>query len=170
MREEGRGWPHALKRGETWPWEAADEETDKIETPFRPTVLMQRVSELLEQSAEPLPKKRIEDAVQGRASYIRQAVEVLVLEGHVEIIKDGRALFHKIVKPFRDEPRPFVPTSSHLVPDEVHATSSIRPPPTKGDEVRDEVATRWDERSSAHLVPDLEAASECTLDDLDPYE
>lgn len=50
-------------------------------SPFRPTALMERVSRTLEVASEPLSRTRLEQAVSGKALYVRQAVELLLLDG-----------------------------------------------------------------------------------------
>lgn len=53
--------------------------------PFRPTVLMQRVSDALAGAAEPLSGREIEDRVCGKAAAVRQALAALVDEGYVRV-------------------------------------------------------------------------------------
>jgi hypothetical protein len=70
-------------------------------TAFRPTVLMERVSLLLE--GDPgLSKRSIRKSVKGDNSYIDLALELLVSEGYVEVRKDGQTEQHHSLKPFRE--------------------------------------------------------------------
>jgi hypothetical protein len=67
-------------------WEIRPGEDSVESGAFRPTVLMQRVSEYVaEQPREDPPsRKRVEDNVKGkRAEYVRQAMDVLVSEGYL---------------------------------------------------------------------------------------
>jgi hypothetical protein len=67
---------------------------------FKPTVLMEKACRWLE--ANPgATKNTTERSVLGRAEYVRQAVEILVSEGWVRIQKDGQALRHYVVVPYR---------------------------------------------------------------------
>jgi hypothetical protein len=77
------------------------EPPERKEGAFRPTVIMQRVSEAVE--AEPgLQTRTIRSTVHGRAEVIDSALEFLVLDGHVEARKDGRAIRHYSLKPYRE--------------------------------------------------------------------
>jgi hypothetical protein len=69
--------------------------------PFRPTVVMQRVSEALAGAGRPLSGRDVIDRVSGKQQVIRQALALLVDEGHVEVT-DGpnRAKLHRLVRPF----------------------------------------------------------------------
>jgi hypothetical protein len=72
---------------------------DRQERPFRPTVLMERVSLALQ--AEPgLSKRSIRTAVSGRAEWIDLALEILIAEGYVEDRRDGKANRHHSIKPY----------------------------------------------------------------------
>lgn len=53
--------------------------------PFRPTMMMQRVSEALAGAAAPLSTRDVEDRVPGKAATVRQALALLVDEGHVAV-------------------------------------------------------------------------------------
>jgi hypothetical protein len=70
--------------------------------PFRPTVLMERVSRWLEQQAEACSTRQVEDAVSGKAAGIRQALAVLVEDGliHRENGSRGTHLYRSL-KAFR---------------------------------------------------------------------
>lgn len=72
--------------------------------PFRPTVLMDRVSRALEDADEPLSCRAIQDRVKGKKDAVAKAVEVLTAEGYVATTPGSRnAILHHIVKPFRGE-------------------------------------------------------------------
>lgn len=66
----------------------------------RPTILMERVSKALEATSEAMTMSAIEQAVSGRAEYVRKAVEVLIEEGYVEVVQSGRSRHHTLTKPF----------------------------------------------------------------------
>ena len=81
---------------------APDVPTDDAGT-FRPTVLMQRVSMALEGNLLGLSQKAITDEVEGRAEYIRKALNTLIDEGYVEREPGPRrSWIHRSAKPFRD--------------------------------------------------------------------
>jgi hypothetical protein len=71
--------------------------------PWRPTVLMGRVSRHLEQSPKPASQRAIEQAVEGRGEYIRKAIAQLVAEGHAAAEgSDARPLYRSI-RPFNED-------------------------------------------------------------------
>jgi hypothetical protein len=80
---------------------------------FRPTVLMERVSEWL--ALYPGATMRaIEQGVRGKGSDLRVAVTCLVSEGWVEAVAGERGSFkHTVLTPFRDT---ISGTASHRVP------------------------------------------------------
>ncbi len=69
--------------------------------PFRPTVLMQRVSDALAGAARPLSGREVEDRVAGKAAHVRQALAALVDEDHV-VVEMGHhnSKQHRLVKPY----------------------------------------------------------------------
>jgi hypothetical protein len=71
--------------------------------PFRPTVLMARVSEALANSAEPLAVRGVQDRVTGKQDVVRKALACLVDEGYVTTKSGPRgATLHTLVKPFTE--------------------------------------------------------------------
>jgi len=76
---------------------------DKAHT-FRPTAFMERVSQLLETSEEPLSGRDIADAIHGDEKRIRQAVALLVTERYVSR-EAGRhnAQLHRSTRPYRQD-------------------------------------------------------------------
>ncbi len=73
------------------------------EGPFRPTVLMQRISEALADAGKPLSGRDVEDRVRGKAQPIRQALAALVDDGHV-LVEPGshNSKQHRLVRPYPD--------------------------------------------------------------------
>ena len=71
---------------------------------WRPTVLMQRVSMVLEGVASGLSQNAITKAVEGNYTYLVQAVDQLVEEGYV-VREDGprKSKIHRSVRPFRED-------------------------------------------------------------------
>jgi hypothetical protein len=69
--------------------------------PFRPTVLMSRVAEVLATADGPMSKADIEARVRGKATDIRTAVAALVDDGYVGFV-NGRynAKLHTLLKPY----------------------------------------------------------------------
>lgn len=73
-------------------------------SPFRPTVYMERVSKALEDAAEPLSLRGIQDAVRGKKEMTAKAVGELVRDGYVTITPGQRnANLHTLVRPFRED-------------------------------------------------------------------
>jgi hypothetical protein len=70
---------------------------------FRPTGLMEKVSDYLERWDGPASRKQIETDVKGKAKWIRRAVDVLVAEEYaVEVPGERGARMVKHVRPFRE--------------------------------------------------------------------
>ena len=69
---------------------------------FRPTTLMERVSDFLARAGAPCSKTAIREGVQGKEEYVRQAVNVLVEEGYVGTIASGRYPTFILIKPYID--------------------------------------------------------------------
>jgi hypothetical protein len=84
---------HITDRGATRPEDAP---------PFRPTGLMQRVSEALERDTG-LSTNAICTAVKGKREYILLAIQLLTAEGYVAAAQDGRqTIRHELTKPYRE--------------------------------------------------------------------
>lgn len=80
-----------------------DPATDVSGDGFRPTFLMERVSRYLEIQTDPVSRNQIEQAVEGKASAVRVAVDRLVQEGFVERTSGKRgSILHTHRKPFRE--------------------------------------------------------------------
>lgn len=109
-------------------------EGEAQESTFRPTVLMEKVSRFLEHLAEPASRNMIEKGIEGKATFVRRAIDTLISEGYVDERRNGRTRLCTLI-------RPFVLDSSHFVPDEAESHSSLRPPSYRGDE-RDEDENR----------------------------
>jgi hypothetical protein len=70
---------------------------------FRPTNLMERVSRCLEIRGEPASRNQIEDEVEGRAKFIRVAIDRLILEGFASEWDGPRnARLVQLERPFRE--------------------------------------------------------------------
>jgi hypothetical protein len=71
----------------TWEFKAAAAETAGS---WRPTILMDRVTDHLRQQTEPVSRKAITDAVPGNRQYLLQAIDFLILEGTANERKGSR--------------------------------------------------------------------------------
>ena len=69
---------------------------------------MERISEALEVSTRgPLSFRQLDDVVHGKADAKRDAIRVLVAEGHVTVTPGARgANLHDLVKPYRQADDP----------------------------------------------------------------
>lgn len=68
---------------------------------FRPTVLMQRISDFLQHAAEDVSQRTILEAVSGKDKAVKQALAVLVAEGYVNTTEGPRkSTLHKLVDPY----------------------------------------------------------------------
>jgi hypothetical protein len=71
--------------------------------PFRPTVLMQRVSEYLETVPEPVTVRNVRDNVTGNAQHLGTALDRLCVEGFAErVAGPGGTTLHKHLTPYRE--------------------------------------------------------------------
>lgn len=77
---------------------------------FRPTTLMERVSEALEAAGEPLSFRKVKGLVRGKEEHIRAALDVLTSEGFVTVRKVGQAQLHTLVKVYRQAADPLSDT------------------------------------------------------------
>jgi len=68
--------------------------------PWRPTLLMGRVSRHLEQAPSPLSQRSIEHDVEGRGEYIRKAIAQLVNEGFVATEGTDARRLYRSIRPF----------------------------------------------------------------------
>jgi hypothetical protein len=94
---ELQSWPDGNITARLTPPEAADR--DK---PFRPTVLMERVSKTLEAAAAPLSLRAVRGQTTGKAEMVAVALELLVAEGYVKTEPGERgSSLHRSVIPFR---------------------------------------------------------------------
>lgn len=111
--------------------------------PFRPTVLMERVSRYLEHlpaGSEGVSQRTIESAVTGNGKALRDAVAVLADEGHVErdVTSSGALRFRSLkpysqdLDPLADQVRPPRPSASSLRPQTQVQGASPRPPSYRG--------------------------------------
>lgn len=107
--------------------------------PFRPTILMEKVSRWLENQRDTVTRNEVERNVPGKGEYVRLALDALIVEGYVaETVGPGRSRPVQSVRPYRQVE--CVPTVSPLRPDAVeHPPSRLRPasPPLEGDAVED---------------------------------
>ncbi|MCL4291382.1 MAG: AAA family ATPase [Thermoleophilia bacterium] len=89
---------HAL----TWTFRPADDTGDGADN-FRPTALMERVSRHLEITGEPLSRTQLERDVKGKGSYVRQAIDALVRDGHADETTGVRgARLVTLARPYRE--------------------------------------------------------------------
>jgi hypothetical protein len=123
-----------FRRGDEWLFER---DTQRIvrragsspepEHSFRPTAIMQRVSELVERD-EGLSANAIRTAIGGRGEYVTLALQLLVSEAYVDIDKEGQAHRHRSLKPYRQPESTESQPSPHRVPDPVPGTESTESP------------------------------------------
>lgn len=114
-----------VTHGLTWEFRAASEQAGDE---WRPTELMGRVSAFLERQGEPVSRNTVEQSIEGKAKYVRQAMDALIGEGWAtESPGPNRA---RLVSSMRlyEPGSSLVPGSSQFVPDELPSGSSLRPP------------------------------------------
>lgn len=96
--------------------------------PFRPTVLMERISDHLAENPG-ATRNAILDAVQGKKEWKTTALTLLVTEGHARREVDGQAHRHHLITPYRVPGSQPGPTGS---PDPAGTTGSPGPTPSRG--------------------------------------
>ncbi len=129
-----------FQRGDEWLFER---DTQRIQrrasssaestSTFRPTAIMQRVSELVE-SDEGLTGNAIRTAIGGRSEYVTLALQLLVAEDYIAVNRDGQAHRHRSLKPYREATVSTVSgPSPDRVPDTVPGTvSTVSPLRSRG--------------------------------------
>ncbi len=154
-----------FQRGDEWLFSKdtqriAPRERSGVEqhTAFRPTNIMQKVSEALEHDAG-LTKRTIRTTIGGNKSNVDLALELLIAENFVEVRRDGQAHHHHSVKPFREATVPTVPTPwPDRAPATVTTTVPNRVPPLKGGTGLDGHGS--EELQSNNRAPDADAELE----------
>lgn len=96
--------------------------------PFRPTHLMEKVSRYLERQTEPVAIGEVKSTVEGKATYVVEAVNILIEDGFIsESVGPRNARLLESIRAYREaEDDPF-PTRSHPFPDEGQSTRSPFP-------------------------------------------
>lgn len=128
------GKAHLESEGETVRmWIAAPDLRPVDERPaWQPTALMERVSRLLEEAAQPMSRNEICDAVGGRKQFVLQAVSELVKAGHITPAKRpgrGGGEVYSHLRTFTETPSG---TSSQPVPGTGSGSCSRVPLPYGG--------------------------------------
>lgn len=83
-------------------WRIEPVDTPGEGMPFRPTVLMERVSRWLEEHQAPASKRAIADGVKGNHDARAKAIDRLVEEGYVRRWIEGQVHLHEHVRPYRE--------------------------------------------------------------------
>jgi hypothetical protein len=99
-------------------WKLEADRSTSDEGEFRPTHLMEKVSRSVEISVEPPSRNLLEQSVQGKAEFVRLAIDRLVEEEFlVEDIGPRKARVYRSLRAFRETAEwGEGATSSHLVP------------------------------------------------------
>jgi hypothetical protein len=129
-----------ITRGDEWLFardtlQVARRERDDTDTPatFRPTGLMQRVSEAVERDPG-LSKRAIRESVRGKGATVDLALELLIAEGFVRVERAGQTNHHHHVRPYTEPTVSTVsPPCPAPCPDTLLDTVSPCPPPFRGD-------------------------------------
>lgn len=84
-------------------WRIQQDESHDEAGEFRPTKLMEKVSRFLEGCDEAQSRNRIESATQGKAEYVRMAIDCLVREGYATELEGARnARLVRLERAFRE--------------------------------------------------------------------
>jgi hypothetical protein len=76
---------------------------------WKPTVLMERVSDFLAGHPEGMGKRALRDAVSGKRDYIEKAIENLVADGSIEIEVEGQTHVHRLARRYTQPAEPRTP-------------------------------------------------------------
>jgi hypothetical protein len=87
-------------RDQTFVEVALDVPVEKTSAPFRPTVVMAKISDVLAANPSGLSKNAIETMTSGKATVVRAALELLISEGYVAQERAGQALRHTLVRAY----------------------------------------------------------------------
>ena len=145
----------------TWRFEPAEHGPN--DEPWRPTVLMQRVSEYL--ATHPLPQSfnQVITNVKGRDAKVKEAIEHLVALGHAAEEEGERGARNvRLITPYTAP----LPTSAAPLPEEVTSTSATSAPSFGGQSVADTAA---DDVTSARPIDVNDPAVQALLDDDIPW-
>lgn len=136
--------------------------TSDAAEPFRPTVLMERVSRAVEEHSG-LSKRAIRDTVKGKAAYVDTALELLIADSYIGAQVDGQATRHHSITPFREHEDPHRVPVSQPRPDRVPDTvSGNRVPvslPPQGDTDTGHTPSPAQNALTADLYADTEEAA-----------
>jgi hypothetical protein len=134
------------------------------QTEWAPTIVMEKISILLEGLTEPCSYNAIEKAKGGaKKETIRKAVDMLHSRGYIEITSGPRnSLLHRSVKPYRADDPPPSPTVPRPSPGDGEETVPTVPPgtlpygsPGTGDSHGSEVVDNLDDHPPGALtLPD----------------
>jgi hypothetical protein len=112
----------AFRRGDEWLFVRDTQEIERRASAddagaFRPTVLMEKVSRVVEEQPG-ATLNTIKRSVSGKREYLTAAIERLVAEGFAERRQDGQARRHFVLRPYReaDENTPGQPGPGRRVP------------------------------------------------------
>jgi excisionase family DNA binding protein len=109
--------------------EAVEADGDTSHVAFRPTVLMERASRLIEEKPG-LSKRAIRTSVKGAKNDFKDlAVDLLVDEGYVEDRGPGQAHKYHPIRPYREADDPLCPTVPQPCPGTVKDDRARVPPP-----------------------------------------
>ena len=78
------------------------------DAPWRPTIVMEKVSRELEQLAEPAGANGLAAVIGGKKELVLKALKMLIEEGYVERQKAGRGYAHRSIKPYRQDDDPLI--------------------------------------------------------------
>jgi hypothetical protein len=123
----------------TWTFQPASEETDNTDD-WRPTALMEKVSNYLRRQQAPVSRSTISRDVTGKREYLLTAIDHLVRDGYAaETPGDRKAKLVTYLHPFPPVPDPFPPVPGNGSPDQFPV-----PPLSRGERERVDLALERD--------------------------
>lgn len=107
-------------------------------TPFRPTGIMRALSDVLESSSIPITASALKTLVVGKPKHVSNGIALLIAEGYVVEVRQGRSTVLRLEHPFRDgDPGPTPPEQGALELEETpdNVTRGPWPEPSPDDPV-----------------------------------
>lgn len=148
-------------------WVFKDAGNSDPDQPWRPTILMGRISAYLEQQPEPVSSNNVLTNVKGNQNKKQEAIEHLIaLEYVTEEHGERGARMLKSERLYVPEEPP-LPTSTHLDQIEVPLTSTTSTPPLQGVEVEVEDVDRSKMTSTSTTIDVHDPSVQALLDDND---
>jgi hypothetical protein len=163
----------------TWEWRQTEHAEHQAGDVWMPTILMEKISGVLQKLDEPISRNQLELSVSGKHDHKRDAIDHLVrLHYATETPGPRNAKLYSNLRPFTVqawEENDLAPTSPHLAPGEVNSPRPSTSPPTgdgRGDRAKSNTRPRPAPNEDPEVTAMLEqyGLNDSWIDDLTPRE